>query len=162
MASPFLFSTNPLLKFEIHRDYFGNKHYVWCSPCFDARTSYLHGVTPLPPSSNPAEIFAALRAATMDRPDFHDKNIKGWKGTLQGLALSSRSAGSITAEQEEDIVYLTENADITKWRPLLYVINRAAVAGRLQTVPVPERANPSVAEYQLADLLPEEFDIITL
>jgi hypothetical protein len=160
MASPFLYSVNPLLKFQIQRDYYGHRHFVWCADCFDSRrVDALHTGASVPPSSNPAEILASVRAA-VQRSDHHNKDIRDWKVTLKQRALTTRVDGKITADQEQEIIYLIDNADIQLWRPLLYIINRTAVEPRLQEVPVSRRANPSAKEYQIVDLAPDEFDAI--
>jgi hypothetical protein len=160
MAGPYLYSTNPLLKFEINRDYFGHVHFVWCADCFDARSHRLHSGARLPPSSNPAELFSSLRAATIERPDAHDKNIREWRQTMKEMALKATAAGQIDGKAEAAIVYLVDHADIGKWRPLLYIINRTAVTGRLIEVPPTERADPAEIEYRIHDLTPGEFDVV--
>jgi hypothetical protein len=65
MPSPFLYSMNPHLKFEIYKNFYGHRHFVWCADCFDGRGGLPHGGGKYPPSSNPAELFAALRAASL-------------------------------------------------------------------------------------------------
>jgi hypothetical protein len=159
MASPFLYSTNPLIKFEIQRDYFGHRHFVWCADCFDGRRQRLHLGASLPPSSNPAELLESLRAATVERPDWHNRNIAHWKSSMKARILKERAAGSIDGQAEEDLVVLLDRAEISRWRPLLYIISRAAVQSRLRPVPLASRASPGM-EYQIADLAPDEFDVL--
>ena len=164
MPSPFLYSTNPLIKYEIYRDYYEHIHFVWCADCFDSRsaTSHHRGAN-LPPSSNPAEIYASLRAATVDRPDMHNKDIRDWRASIKSQAIRDRAQGRLSDQDEQDIVYLLDHSDLGRWRPLLYVINRAAIENaRLQEVPAAERANPSAVEYRIVDLQPAEFDVIGL
>ena len=76
--------------------------------------------------------------------------------------MKASSTGLITPEKEQDIVYLVDHADMKMWRPLVYVINRAAVAARLQEVKASERANPVAKEFIVSDLSPDEFDVIEL
>lgn len=159
MAGPFLYSVNPLIKFEIQRDYFGHKHYVWCADCYDSRQMFLHPGENLPASSNPAEIFASVRAATLERVDWHNKDIRDWRQSIKDRAVLEAAAGNISSDDEQEIVYLIDHADARNWRPLLYIINREAVKGRLEEVPLPERASSAV-EYRVPDLLPSEFDIV--
>src|SRR3974377_1547708 len=101
MSSPFLYSTNPLIKFEIQRDYFGHQHFVWCVDCFDGRTHRLHLGERLPPSSNPAELFANLRGATIDRPDWHDKNIEHWRTSMKSRVLKEASIERIDKQTKK-------------------------------------------------------------
>src|SRR5437588_8967532 len=100
MASPFLYSTNPLIKFEIQRDYFDHRHFVWCADCFDGRNQRLHPGGSLPPSSNPAELFLLLRAVTIDRPDWHDRNIEYWRSSMKARILKEAAAGSVDRQAE--------------------------------------------------------------
>jgi hypothetical protein len=159
MPSPILFSTNPLMKFEIQRDYYGHEHYVWCADCYDGRHHLLHLGSRLPPSSNPAELLTNLRAATIERPDSHDRSIAYWKQSLKERAIKDALAGRLDAKAEQEIIFLIDRADIGKWRPLLYVISRAAVEARLEEVPMAERASPEM-EYRIRDLRMPEFDVV--
>jgi hypothetical protein len=161
MASPFLYSTNPWIKFDIYQRYRGDRHWVWCSDFFDARKYYLHiGSGHMPPSSNPAEIYEELKAATLHRPDFHCHHIVRVKLNLQQRALEWAADGSITNDDAQDVAYQLDHAAISDWRPLLYVIHRASVEARLVVVPPADRANPIAVEWTLADLLPHEFDVL--
>jgi len=161
MPSPFLYSTNPLIKFKIQRDYFGHVHIVWCADCFDARYQHLHAGELVPQTSNPAEIYADVKGATTgNRVDFHNKNIRDWRLSMKDQATKAAAAGGIGPIAEKDIILLLDIAPISEWRPLLYVINRAAVAAKLQEVPPAERANPLAKEYRIANLLPNEFDVL--
>jgi hypothetical protein len=66
---------------------------------------------------------------------------------------------SISNAQAEEITFLLDHADIRNWRPVLYVINRAAVATRMVEVPGDQRASPA-PEYIVQDLEPSEFDVL--
>jgi hypothetical protein len=119
MPGPFLYSVNPLLKFEITRDFFGHRHFVWCADCFDARDHRLHAGAKVPPSSNPAELYAAIWAATIDRPDGHNHNIRDWRQGMKDRAIKLAAAGTIDAKAEADVIYLLDHAEMRQWRPLL-------------------------------------------
>jgi hypothetical protein len=160
VASPFLFSANPLVKFHIAKNYLGDRHHVWCSDCFDCRHHYLHsGPIDTPPSSNPGEIFERLRAATVDRVDWHEPSIATWKVTIKALTVRWRTSGVIDNDVEQEIIFLLDRADIGQWRPLIYIIQRDKVEARLQRVPLRDRAS-LVMEYVIEDLHPDEFDVI--
>jgi hypothetical protein len=162
IANPFLYSAGPIVKFHICKQYLRDEHYVWCSDCFDARHHYLHsGPIDTPPSSNPAEIFERLRAATDSRrPDWHDPSIASWKLNLKSLAAQWKADARIDDKAEQEIVFLLDRAEIVQWRPLIYVIHRAAVAPRLKPVDLSRRASLEM-EYIIEDLRPHEFDVIS-
>jgi hypothetical protein len=159
--SPILFSAGPWIKFEINRRFRNHRHYVWCCECFDARQSWLHPAVRVPPSSNPAEIYASLQAATLDRLDLHDKNIRDWRSGIKDRALKWALDGEITDDDFAEIVVMADQEDSHLWRPLLYVINRRAVAERLKPVDPKLRANPAAPEYILIDLETDDFDVIS-
>jgi|ERR1700730_2466889 len=160
--NPFLYSAGPLVKFNICRDYLGGAHYVWCSDCFDSRHHYLHpGPIDTPASSNPAEIFERLRAATDSRrPDWHDPSIASWKLKIKALAADWKLQGRIDAAAEQDIVFLLDRAEIVQWRPLIYIIHRDKVATKLRRVDLRDRASLEM-EYIIEDLRSGEFDVIS-
>jgi hypothetical protein len=161
MPSPFLYSTNPWIKFDIYQRYRGQRHWVWCSDFYDSRKYYLHvGSGHMPPSSNPAEIYENLRASTLERPDLHCPTIARVKLNLQQRALEWVADGSLSFGDGQDIVYQLDHAVLADWRPLLYVIHRASVAPRLVEVPPDKRANPISPEWTLSDLAPDEFDVL--
>lgn len=159
---PFLYSTNPKIKFDVYQRYVGGRHYVWCSEFCDSRESLLHpggGITP--PSANPAEIYEQLWVATMERPDWHDPNISRVKAALMQRIVIWATDGTISNTDAQEITYRLDHAESRDWRPLLYVINRAAVVDRMQIVPINRRASPA-PEYVVPDLARNEFDVIHL
>jgi hypothetical protein len=128
---------------------------------FDARKYYLHvGAGTMPPSSNPAEIYESLKAATLQRPDLHNPDIARVKLSLKTRALEWYKAGEISDTDTQEIVYLVDHAPLTEWRPLLYVIHRASVEPRMADVVPADRANPSCPEWTISDLAPDEFDVL--
>jgi hypothetical protein len=161
MPGPFLYSTNPWIKFDIYQRYRGERHWVWCSDFFDSRKYYLHvGAGHMPPSSNPAEIYENLKASTLERPDFHCPTIARVQLSLKDRTLEWVADGSLTLKDAQDISYQLDHAPITDWRPLLYVIHRASVEARLAEVPPDKRANPTSIEWTLPDVAPNEFDVL--
>jgi hypothetical protein len=161
MSSPVLYSTNVFLKFHIQQQYRGDIHYVWCSENFDSRTvaAYSPGAL-VPPSSNPADIYRSL-IDDVKRADRHSAKIAAQRASFEKLAVAWLTAGEITASQKDEIIYMTEHADMNYWRPLLYVIPRMPVEARLRTVPMDKRAGLG-PEYIIEDLRRSEFDIIEL
>ena len=161
MSSLFLYSTNVFLKQLIQAQYRRNLHYVWCSDTFDG--TKLPGYSPgalIPPSSNPSDIYQDLKRE-IDRNDFHSGKIASQKASFKKLAITWKLAGEITDSQEQDIVYMVDNAPSNHWRPLLYVIRRDLVEVRLKSVPLRQRAS-FADEYIIEDLARSEFDIIEL
>jgi len=112
-----------------------------------------------PPSSNPGEIFERLRAATVERVDWHEPAIAGWKTKIKAMSVKWKSDGKIDDDAEQEIMFLLDRADIGQWRPLIYIIQRDKVAARLKPVALPSRASLEM-EYTVEDLQPHEFDVI--
>ena len=71
-----------------------------------------------------------------------------------------RHANKINDLQLKDIIYWLTLAKIERlWRPLMYVIPRAAVESRMQPVPASKCAGLG-PEYVIPDLKRSEFDKI--
>lgn len=155
---PVLYSANTWLAYQISKRFYGNIHWVWCSPHFDARS-----VLPRdsgPPSSTPGDIYRELREAT-SRGDRHNARIAANKvGLLKGV-VCKREAGVISEEQAKEIVSAIGATEIIDFRPLMYVIPMTAeVAAILTEAPIGARAHPLSIEYIIENLPSEFFDII--
>ena len=137
MTSPLLYSTNVFLKLIIQEQFRGDVHYVWCSESFDStsRTKYSIGSL-IAPSSNPADIYRELKNA-VQRSDRHCHKISEQSVSLKKLALDWEAAGEISTYDKDEIIYRIDNASFAEWRPLVYIIPRAAVHLRIQAVPAP-------------------------
>lgn len=83
------------------------------------------------------------------------------KLTLKKLAVEWEAGGIISAYEREEIIYIVDHAEFNDWRPLIYVIARDRVGGRLIDVP-PEKRAGFAPEYIIEDLRRSEFDIIEL
>jgi len=159
MSSILLYSTNTYLKFVVHREFRKNSHFVWCSEYFDAKArSAFEAGAGLPPSSDPAAIYRQLKRDVEQR-DAHSAKITSQKAVLNRLAIEWERNGEITTEHKAEIAYMVRHADFADWRPLIYVIPRAAVETRLALVPIEKRASHD-REYVVPDLQRNEFDII--
>jgi hypothetical protein len=161
MSGPVLYSTNVFLKLLIQERYRRDIHYVWCSESFDSRilSPYSSGAL-VAPSSNPADIYRELQRDVKGR-DSHSAKIAAQKASLQNLAIAWATAGEITDEQKNEIMYMVSNASFDLWRPLVYVIPREPVESRLKVVPMEKRASFG-PEYIIEDLRRSEFDLIEL
>ena len=159
MSSLLLYSTNVYLKLLIQERYRNNLHYVWCSDCFDSTklAGYSSGALNAP-SSNPVEIYKELKR-DVERGDLHSSKIRDQRATFKSLAVKWQLAGEITKFQEQEIIYMVDNALIKLWRPLIYVIPRTSIQARLQLVPLSQRAS-FADEFIIPDLARLEFDLI--
>jgi hypothetical protein len=159
MPGPLLYSTNPFLKFYLQEQYYGGVHWVWCSESFDSAVleKYTAGAN-VPPSSNPADLYRSLRDAVR-RKDTHDQKIQAQKATYLTLAVEYERAGKITAQSLEDITYRVTNASFDDWRPLLYLVPRTPLGGRVKPVPASQCAGLG-PEFTVTDLQRTEFDVI--
>jgi len=154
-----LYSTNPLMAYQIMETYRGGKHRVWCSEVFDARRTDPLSVTALvPPSSNPAELYRDARDA-IKRGDRHYLRIELHRTKLAALAVQWELMGEITGDQSREIQYMVKHAPLEQWRPLLYLIPKAGVVSKTTLVPPDKRAGGG-PEYIVEDLTRPEFDVI--
>lgn len=153
-----LYSTNSSLAYNVARHYYGDKHYVWCTPFF--------GLTPLPgggynmpASSSPAEIYNAYRR-DIASGDMHSAKIQSNRaGILRGSTLMRR-AKIIDKTQAQEISQICRDAQLADFKPLIYVIPFDLVSTKLKPVPINKRASPFSAEYILESLPADHFDII--
>jgi hypothetical protein len=158
---PVLYSTNVFLKLHIQQKFRGNKHYVWCSEMFDTSKAPAYaGNLHTPASSDPCAIYRDL-SATLQRGDMHSDKIKAQRSSFVKLAAGWKKAGEISLVQHEEICWLAKKSLPLQWRPLLYVIPRKPVEGRMQLVPASKRAGLG-DEFILTDLDPSEFNVIEL
>jgi hypothetical protein len=134
---------------------------VWCSPAFSAGSlnKYSLGST-TPPSSDPASIYRDLAAAVANN-DEHCAKIIDQRKTLLALAVDWCNAGLIPPATRDDITMTVTKAGFPQWKPLLFVIPYASVAGRVQEVPRGKRASME-PEYIVPDLTLDEFGIVEL
>lgn len=161
MPPPLLYSTNVFLKLLVQERFRGNVHYAWCSESFDSSTLSRYSLSSqVAPSSNPADIYRELKLA-VQKKDQHSYKINEQKLSLKNLAVTWEAAGEISSDDKEEIVYRVDNAAFDDWRPLIYIIPRALVPPRIQTVP-PDRRASFGPEYIIADLQRSEFDIIEI
>jgi hypothetical protein len=161
-ATPLLlYSTNTYLKFRIQDQYRG-EHHAWCSPSFSAEklNKYVLG-SGTPASSDPASIYRELQDAAIRRPDGHNAKILSQKTTLLALAVDWCNAKHITEPERDNITAIVGMVPIDHWRPLLFVIPYAEVAGRVREVPPLDRASME-PEFVIPDLKPTEFGIVEL
>ncbi len=153
-----LYSANAWLAYAIAEQYYGGRHYVWCTQHFDPSSvpSINYAV---PPSSSPIEIYRGLRK-DVSSGDRHSAKIAANKaGILTGVE-AQRTSGSITEERSAEIASVVEAADIRDFKPLFYVIPFHLVRDKIEAVPVRQRAHPLSAEFIIRSLPRDCFDVI--
>lgn len=160
MRPPILYSCQTLLSLRINRVYFGDRHFVWCTPHFDAEAARSRGAA-APPTALPAEIYHSLWEE-VEAGDRHGAKIASQKtGIVKGASERMRQ-GVITPDQHREIAFAVEHAETRDFDPLLYVIPFTRVRRRLRMVRVAERAHPLSEEFVLDDMRGGEFDVIRL
>jgi hypothetical protein len=97
----------------------------------------------------------------IEKQDRHSYKINAQKASLTALAIDWEANGAISSNDKDEIVFMVTNATFNDWRPLLYIIPRGAVAARLKTVPIHQRASFG-DEFIVEDLRRNEFDVIEL
>lgn len=156
---PVLYSTMTTLAYNINKIYYGDKHYMWCTPYFGSDFEAPHFT--VPPSSSPLEIYSMLKKE-VDGSDLHNTKIDyNRRGVRKGASVMLK-LGRITQEAHDEIVAITKLAKDQQFKPLLCVIPRLEAVPYYQKVNVKDRANPLSHEYILSDLPRSAFDIIRI
>jgi hypothetical protein len=155
-----LYSTNTWLAYNIARQFYGDKHYVWCSPVFDHRCRPYAQATP-PPTSCPADVYFKLQAEVARRDKHSAKIAENRLGILNGAAVQ-HTAGLITADELAEINAIVDEAEAMDFYPLLYIIPFDPVAALIRDVPVANRAHPLSEEFLIMELPGDLFDVIRL
>lgn len=158
--SLFLYSTNTKLANFLSKEYYGGKHYVWCSPVFDPSIfSPLDSYHKIPPSSSPLDIYRTFKKDVLGN-DLHSAKIEANKSGLRKGAGFALEAGIIDDNELSIILHLIDCADLDFFNPILYIIPLSLVQKKLEEVPVDERANPFGQEYRITELIEGEFEVI--
>lgn len=154
------YSCSTWLAYEICQRYYGQQHYAWCSPFFDA-FSLLSLLNWVPPSSNPRDIYWSLKK-DVSAADFHSAKIKDIRRGIQKGARIKYKAGSINKLKYLEILEIVKRAQIADFSPLMFVIPVDPVASLLRPVGVRRRANPLSEEYIITHLPRNFFDALEL
>jgi hypothetical protein len=154
------YSANSYLSFLVNRRFYGGQHYIWCSPVFNPTTlDELNPLRNIAVSSSPHHIYANYRDSAKSS-DTHSDLIKQNKRGIKRGAAAMLAANKIDQNQYQMIMYMVKNAQLSDFRPMLYLIPAHLVAGKLNVVPPREAANPLGPEYRIFDLMDNEFDAI--
>ncbi len=75
-------------------------------------------------------------------------------------ATAHLTSGTIDVDDFARIKEIVEKADLSEFRPLIYLIPSDKINSKLKLVPVSDSANPLSTEYLICDLKKDEFDVI--
>ena len=159
ISHPILYSTMTTLAYNINKKYYGDRHYMWCTPYFGSDFESPHFT--VPPSSSPIEIYNTLKKE-VNGADHHNTKIKLNRRGIRKGAATMLKLNKITQEQHDEIVYISKSAKDLHFRPLLCVISRLEAVPFYHKVNVRDKANPLSHEYILSDLPQSAFDIIRI
>jgi hypothetical protein len=158
-ASIIFYSANSQLAYHINENFYG-KHFVWCGPVFDSsKVDHSHIYSKIPPSSNPYFIYSRLKEDVV-RSDLHSPLILNNKAGLKRGALKMLEEGTIDKTDFTEINYIIDKSQLDVFRPFMYLIPFEIVKGKIIEVDVMSTANPLSKEYQVVNLLREEFSLI--
>lgn len=85
------------LSYNVCQQYYGARHYVWCSPHFDAFSPF-SPYNSIPPSSNPRDIYWNLKRE-VDAVDLHCAKIRQTRFGIQKGAGLKLNAGIINESE---------------------------------------------------------------
>lgn len=154
------YSTNSYLAYLINENFYNGIHFVWCSPVFDSSALAKYDIRRnIPPSSNPYRIYTSLKEDVMNH-DLHSTKIDSNKKGIKAGASIMLNKGLINEHEFAMIIKMVDSSNLNDYRPVLYLIPKSLVNGKLEMVDVDEKANPLSVEYRIIDLTRKEFEII--
>jgi hypothetical protein len=154
------YSCSTWLSYEICQRYYGQVHYAWCAPYFDAcSTLSLHNS--VPPSSNPREIYWNLKR-DVDAADLHSSKIRDIRRGIQKGAASKLRAGIIGRSGYRQILDILSRSQPSDFKPLMFVIPVYPIAHLFMPVEVKRKANLLSEEYIISNLSRDFFDAFEL
>ena len=161
MTEDLLYSVNPHIKLLLQAEFFNNRHYCWCAEQWDSASRMPNTVSALvPPSSNPRNLHRIL-ADAVAKGDRGDAKIKFVTEDYLQRGTTMVAAGTMAPETYAEMAEFMRLAQITEWRPMLYVIPKARVLIKLELVPLAKRAGLG-KEYIVRDLPRGDFDLLEI
>jgi len=153
-----LYSANSSLARLISDRYYGDRHYVWCSPYFgfDQTLGSLRQAASSTPIAIYKEFLKAVRTS-----DGHNAQIKQNRAGLLKGAYEKHRRGVISDEDRDEIAELVELANIGSFAPLIYVIPYHLVEKKAKKVGIRDLASPTSIEYRIEELDHDEFHILS-
>lgn len=159
ITNPVLYSTMTELAFNVNSQFYGGRHYLWCTPYFGSNYKSPHFT--VPPSSSPLEIYNTLKKE-IEGADRHATKIPLNRLGIKKGAEAMKARGVITNDELQDIIQISDLAAPHQFRPLLCVIPRQNAIACYKKVDVKDKANPLSYECIVSDLPQSAFDIIRI
>jgi len=155
MKPKIYYSINTWISNFINKEYYNDLHYVYVAPCFNCKIN--------PRSSNPSEIYSELKKDLEPTAlDFHSSKIKSNRlGIVKG-AIENFNKGIINESTKEIIIELSKKAELTLFKPLIYIIPAEMVKDKLLTPDFEMKAGLLSKEFIIENLKGNEFDIIKI
>lgn len=163
LAGAAFYSVNPWFSTELALKYRGGIHFAWVSDYFDTDREAPSGSSGrlIAPSSNPRKIYEDLLHEYRAQEE-HSRVIRDHRKTFRRLAKQWLADGVLDKAQHDEIVASVNASSWRIWKPVLYVIPKRNIdAARVKEVQRRDRAGYG-PERQIADLTPDEFDILDL
>ncbi|MBY5708064.1 hypothetical protein [Rhizobium leguminosarum] len=156
---PILYSTMTVVAYNVNKRFYGDRHYMWCTPYFGSDFDSPHFT--VPPSSSPLEIYNTLQKE-VEGGDLHATKIKLNRLGIRKGAEQMEKVGRITSAIKQEIFAISKRTPDQQFRPLLCVISKIEASSFFKMVDVRAKANPLSHEYILADLPQSAFDVIRI
>lgn len=148
-----LYSTNTELAYKIAKEYYNGTFFVWCTDAFDAALQ--------PGTSNPRTLCSRYLDQIL-KNDRHAVEINNNKAGILKGASEKLQQGVITQEQYNEISVRVAYAEKEAFYPIVFLIDRRAVRGRLDVVETKDAASAHSVEYIIKDLKWNEFEMIKM
>lgn len=148
-----LYSTNTELAYKIAKEYYNGTFFVWCTDAFDAALQ--------PGTSNPRTLCSRYLDQIL-KNDRHAVEINNNKAGILKGASEKLKQGVITQEQYNEISVRVAYAEKEAFYPIVFLIDRRAVRGRLDVVETKDAASAHSVEYIIKDLKWNEFEMIKM
>jgi hypothetical protein len=140
-----LYSANTLLAYRINEHFYGQSHFVWCSPFFSAPAASID--VQMPPSSTPCDICRTYLNDTARR-DWHSIKLRDHRNGLKQGMDAKLADCVITNEQYRELDEIVSRSSFDDFRPLLYIIPFAGVRKLAETVFSSPESPPILAGIQ--------------
>lgn len=148
-----------MVAYNVNRMYYGNVHYMWCTPYFSSDYESPHYT--VPPTSSPFEIYRQY-AEEVKSGDQHGYKIKQNRIAISKGARAMHARGVIGEDTMKKIIEIARKTPSVQFRPLMCVISRLEAVPHYREVAISQKANPLSHEYIVADLPQSAFDVISV
>lgn len=121
---PVLYSTMTAVAYNVNNKYYGDRHYMWCTPYFGSDFKSPHFT--VPPSSSPLEIYKTI-LKEIEGADLHNSKIGLNRMGIRKGAEIMRQRGIIDDEALNDIIAISKAVPMHQFQPHS---SRTVLAGR--------------------------------